>query len=558
MSLKMETKTEITKACIDCKEEFTIDSGDLGLYEKVGFKIPNKCFDCRMQQYFIFSIFGKFRKGKSDLSGESLITVLPNKLRFPIYKSHEWWSDDWDPLEFGQDYDSSRSFFDQLKELQEKVPRPHQIGQNNTNCDWCDDVWNCKNCYLSRSMEECENLNYGYRCIKIKDSFDVVYSFKLQSSYDCLECYDSFNIYFSQNSRDCIDSYFLFDCRNCQNCIMSWNLRNKKYCIRNKQYSPEDYEAELKNMKLDLYENLTALKKEFENILKNKAVHRENQNLRCTNSAGNYMTDCDKCVNVFAWEFSQNCRNCLRGLRSKDCIDMGFSWNLELSGNNGVVDGGYALKHSACSIGKYSEYIDMCKDVEYCFGCVSLRKKKYCILNKQYSKEGYEKLKTQIISDMEKRGEYGEFFPYSFGTGPYNQSNGILYFPKATKDKVLKMGGYWSEENLSSDDGVSSLDLPDSIYDTKPEIATQALICPETNYRFNISPAEYSFHKHKGFALPRLHFDERIMKKMRKMANIRTSPCKCFYCQKDIMAYYPPEWGYQKIACEECYKQNIA
>ena len=554
----MNTKTEQSKICTDCKNEFSIDSGDLDLYEKVGLKIPKKCFDCRIKQYFIFSVFGKFRKGVSDLSGENFITVLPNKPRFPVYKSHEWWSDDWDPISYGQEYNSSRPFFDQLKELQEKVPRPHQIGQNNTNCDWCDDVWNCKNSYLSRSMDQCENLNYGYRCIKIKDSFDIVYSFNLQSCYDCLECHDSFNLSFSQNSRDCIDSYFLYDCRNCQNCFMSWNLRNKKYCVRNKQYSQEDYLKELDKIMLDSHKVAEDLKKEFANILKNEAVHRENQNLRCTSSIGNYMTDCDKCVNVFAWEFSQNCRNCLRGLKSKDCIDMGFSWNLELSGNNGVVDGGYALKHSACSIGKYSEYIDMCKDVEYCFGCVGLKKKKYCILNKQYTKEEYEKLKKQIIEDMEKRGEYGEYLPYSMGTGYYNLSNGIIYFPNITKEEVLRNGGYWSEENFSQTDGTPSSQLPDSIKDTESAISSRALICPESGFRFNISDNEYNFHKRKNLALPRLHFDTRIMNNMKKISVIKSYPYKCFYCEKDINAYYPPEWGYHKIACEECYKQNIA
>ena len=234
-------KTE-NKICSDCKTNFIIDEGDLNLYEKVGLKIPNKCFDCRMKQYFIFSNFGKFRKGTSDLSGTNFITVLPENARYPIYNSHEWWGDSWDPMNYGQDYNPDRPFFEQLKELQEKVPRPHQIGQNNTNCDWCDDTWGCKNSYLSRSMLDCENLNYGYRCIKIKDSFDIVYSFNLQNSYDCLECYDSFNLSFSQNSRDCIDSYFLFDCRNCQNCFMSWGLRNKQYCIRNQQYTKEEYE----------------------------------------------------------------------------------------------------------------------------------------------------------------------------------------------------------------------------------------------------------------------------------------------------------------------------
>lgn len=554
----MSTKNQLSKICFDCKNEFTIDSGDLLLYEKVGLKVPEKCFECRTKQYFIFSIFGKFRKGVSDLSKESFITIFPNNPRFPIYKSYEWWSDIWDPMSYGQEYDSSRPFFEQLKELQEKVPRPHQVGQNNTNCDWCDDVWDSKNCYLTRSISKCDNLSYCYRVLDSKDSFDLVYSFNLENSYDCTGCHNSFNLNFSEKSKDCIDSYFLFDCRNCQNCFMCWDLRNKQYCIRNKQYSKEEYQKELKNIKFDSYKNVEALKNEFEKILKNGAVHRENFNLKTSNSLGNYLTNCDKCVNMFAWENSQDCRNGLRGLNTKDCIDQGFSWNLELSGNNGMVDGGYQIKHSSCSIGRYSEYVDLCKEVEYCFGCVGLRNKKYCILNKQYDKESFDKLKTRIVDDMEKRGEYGKFMPYSFGTGPYNLSNGMVYFPTTTKEEVLRNGGYWSEEDLSSENGMSSMELPDSILDTRPEISSQALICPESKYRFNISVAEYEFHKRKSFALPRLHFDSRILNKMKTMSIIKSYPYKCFYCKKDIMAYYPPEWNYQNIACEECYKQNIA
>ena len=221
----MNTKSE-TKICWNCNQEFTIDSGDFDLYEKVGLKIPKDCFECRVKRHFAFCLFGKFRKGKSDLSGEHLITILPEKSRFPIYTSHEWWGDGWHPMDSGQDYDPHRSFFDQLKELQEKIPRPHQTGENNTNCDWCDDVWESKNCYLCRSLLKCENSSYIYRTIGTKDSFDITYSFNLQNSYDCLFCHDSFNLNFSENSRDSIESYFLFDCRNCQNCFICCNLRN--------------------------------------------------------------------------------------------------------------------------------------------------------------------------------------------------------------------------------------------------------------------------------------------------------------------------------------------
>ncbi|MFA5791535.1 MAG: hypothetical protein WC884_00675 [Candidatus Paceibacterota bacterium] len=555
----MNTKNQIIKNCVDCKNEFKIDPGDLDLYEKIGLKVPGQCFFCRIKQYSAFWPFGKFRKKVSDLSGEGLITILPNNPRYPIYKSHEWWSDDWDAMSFGQDYDSSRSFFEQLKELQEKVPRPHQTGKNNFNCDWCDDVWHSKNCYLSRSIFKCENISYGYRVIDSKDSFDIAFSFNVQNSYECLECHDSFNLNFSENSRDCIDSYFLFDCRNCQSCFMCYNLRNKNYCIRNKQYGKSEYEEQLKRIKFNSFENIEIFKKEFDNSLKNEAVHRENFNLKTTNSVGNYMTNCDKCVNIFAYENSQNCRNQVRGLGNKDCIDgMGIFGAVEVSGNNSCVLDSYGVKHSSWSRGRYSEYLDICDEVEYCFACIGLRKKKYCILNKQYTKEEYENLKSRIISDMEKRGEYGKFLPYNMGLCEYNLSTAILYFPDVKKDEIIKHGGYWSEEDLSSQNGISSLKLPDSIMDTEKSVSLQALICPESHSRFNISLAEYEFHKRKNFSLPRIHFDLRMLKKSRKTAVLKGYPYKCFYCKKDIEAYYPYEWGYEKIACEECYKQNIA
>jgi hypothetical protein len=94
-----------------------------------------------------------------------------------------------------------------------------------------------------------------------------------------------------------------------------------------------------------------------------------------------------------------------------------------------------------------------------------------------------------------------------------------MYFPDTSKEEIIKKGGYWSELDLSSEDGISSLELPDSILETEKDVSSKALICPETKYRFNISNVEYEFHKRKKFALPRLHFDQRIIKKMRKLKN---------------------------------------
>src|SRR5688572_7806470 len=87
-------------------------------------------------------------------------------------------------------------------------------------------------------------------------------------------------------------------------------------------------------------------------------------------------------------------------------------------------------------------------NLEYCFwntsgknnyGCVNLKRKSYCILNKEYSKEEYEKLKAQIIEDMKKnpytdklgrKFYYGEFFPPEMSRFPYNDSIAMRFFPK--------------------------------------------------------------------------------------------------------------------------------
>jgi hypothetical protein len=189
---------------------------------------------------------------------------------------------------------------------------------------------------------------------------------------------------------------------------------------------------------------------------------------------------------------------------------------------------------------------------------VGLKKKKYCILNKQYSKEEYEELKNKIISEMKARGEYGKFLPYSMSAGPFNFSSSFLYFPETKKEDISKLGGYWEDIDESNIEGMSTSELPDDIKEAPDTIISQALICPETGWRFNIAQNELSFYRENSIPLPRYHFDVRTKNSLKYLTVLWPYPYTCFYCKKDIQAYYLPEWNYQKIACEECYKQNIA
>lgn len=543
--------------CSKCKKEFEHPERAVQIYEKLDMPLPRECFLCRIQHILAFWIFGKFRKGKSDLSGKPLITTIPENPRFPVYTTKEWFSDDWEPPQM--DYDPNRPFFEQLKELQERAPRPHQLGTNNVDCDWCDDVWDSKNCYLAKSFVECENIKYGYRNIRIKDSIDTAYCYDSQQSYDITFSFNCYRMRHSLNVRDSFDSAFLYDCRNCSNCFMCWNLRGKQYCIRNKQYSKENYLKELEKYDLGSWETIKSLKDEWKEHLREDAVHRANLNVKSYDSTGNIMTNCNKCEKCYYWEDSEDCAESFRGALNKSLASAVGTFSFELSAFTGQSGYGYQCKYIVnCNNCRYVEYLDQCVNCEYCFGCVGIRTRKYCILNKQYTKEEYEKLKQKIIESMKKDGSYGEYFPYSMAYSGYNITTTMLFKELSeTKKSIEKLGGYWEDIDESAIEGTPTSELPDNIKDVKDDITKTALICPETGWRYNIAPDELKFYRQMKIPLPRYHFDHRTIERFSRIAIIIPQDSDCIFCGKTTKTFYSPELGYKKIACVGCYQKEV-
>ena len=102
----------------------------------------------------------------------------------------------------------------------------------------------------------------------------------------------------------------------------------------------------------------------------------------------------------------------------------------------------------------YSEACFNCSDI---FGCYGLRKKSYCIFNKQYSKEEYNSLKEKLIEKMEKDEEWGNFLPYSLSPFAYNEAIVNEYMP-LSKEEALKEGFRW-QDNIPSTSGQETVTL---------------------------------------------------------------------------------------------------
>ena len=542
--------------CHICKKKFDITKKEREFLNRFKVPDPEKCPECRNRLRLAFWNYGDFFVRKCDLTGETIISTIPDNARFPVYKRDAWFGDKWEAPE--QEIDWERPFMDQLLELQAKTPHFHMLGDDkNVNCDYCDDVYGCKDCYYSRSMAECENCHYSYRFLYCKDSLDLTYCYTCEKCYDLTYCFDNFAVFHSLNSRNCVDSQFLYDCRGCKNCFMCWNLRNEEYCIRNTKYSPEEYKKIIAKEKLESYSGLQELQGEFKSHLKKDAIHRAFYQEKCEESTGNYLTRCKSCYNNFFNENSENNINVFRSVENKDCMDLNGLYRGELCYEIIQSMDCFNCKFcTSCMLCNDCEYSDMCYDCKDCFGCVGLRKKKFCILNKQYKEEEYKKLKAKIIAKMKEDGEYGKFWPFKSTYVGYNNSFANIYYP-STKEQIKEINGIWDELEEKKNMGEPADNLPDQNKDVSEDLIGKVIKCEKTNKPFKLVKQEIDFYKENNLPLPHIHPDKRNNNRFTQIMNIKPQYFSCPKCNIKSVHYYQPDLGYEKIYCPECYKEAI-
>jgi len=114
-----------------------------------------------------------------------------------------------------------------------------------TNATGClgDRLVNCKNCFQTFDGIEGENLRYVQSFDRAKDAMDSSYYAGDGSNllYESAVSAGSGSIFFSLYIRACINIEYCSECNNCQNCFGCVGLKNKKFCIFNKQYSEDNY-----------------------------------------------------------------------------------------------------------------------------------------------------------------------------------------------------------------------------------------------------------------------------------------------------------------------------
>ncbi len=490
-----------TRQCQNCRNSFVIEPDDFQFYEKIQVPAPTFCPKCRMQRRFAWRNERTLHRNVCWKSGKKIISGFAPDSGMTVYDRDLWWSDDWDPLEFGQEYDFSRPFFEQWSELFRRVPEPAVFNTRTINCDYTQYTGNMKDAYLVSASWGGENLAYAARAHFTKDSFDVFAVANCELCYEDVVTAKSVRLFFSQNCDGCIDSMFLYDCRGCSNCIACANLRNKQYCIFNFPYTKDEYRRKLKELNFGSYRNLQEVKKRFEE-LKAKSIRRYANLVNCRNVTGDNVLNTANCLTCF--DVSGDTKDCKfiqngadRLLDSYDGYGVGAKVELLYE----AIDSGVQGSRECFCATVYG-----CNDAYYCFnchgcgnifGCIGLRNKEYCILNKQYDKETFTQLRGKIISHMDempyvdKKGiiyKYGEFFPMALSPFAYNDTVAQEYFP-LTKEQAIEQGYRWKDpEERNYKIQIPNDQLPDNIRDVKDDIINKVIQC--SHAKFNIRTSD--------------------------------------------------------------------
>lgn len=438
---------------------------------------------------------------------------------------------------------------------------------NPVNSEYVSFALDNKNCYMCFSSVENEDCLYCGNTDKSRDCVDCAYtrdqSELCYASVDIAGCY---RCQYLQNSSGCTDCFFCYNLTNCDHCFGSVNLRSASYYWFNEKVTSEEYERRLTEARIGSMSSIAKISQQFSEHLK-KFPRKYASITASEESTGDHLDHVARCVECYDIRNAEDCSYLIRGFNLKDCYDSyGF---LEAERVYEVVScgKGSTLFFSIMSyFNSDIQYCEQCYNSSELFGCVALNKKKYCILNKQYSKDEYDALVAKIIAYMKETGEYGEFFPIAMSPFGYNETIAQDYYPLA-REEASTRGYVWQDElpGTHGRETVQSGDIPDDIAGVSDDISKSVLACERCGKNYKIIKQELVFYKKLIIPIPRQCPDCRYAERMalRAPRKLVTQQCQCTtathshggMCQTVVQTPYTPESNIT-IYCESCYQRE--
>lgn len=217
------------KTCKISGQPFGVFQSEKDFYDKVspvfnGVKYqmptPTLCPEERQRRRLMFRNERKLYNRKCDATGKHIITIYSPDKPYKVYEQDFWWGDGRNPLDYGKDFDFSKSFSQQFQEISLQVPKLAVMATQNENSVYVNGAAYNKNCYLIFASDYNEDCMYADNIDTCRDVVDASDSNHSTSSYQLIGSNNCFNSLYCIDCHDSRDLLSCFDCKSCQNCCM--------------------------------------------------------------------------------------------------------------------------------------------------------------------------------------------------------------------------------------------------------------------------------------------------------------------------------------------------
>lgn len=601
----------------NCKisgEDFAIYQSDIDLLKKISPRLDGKQYDLplptlapkyRDQRRLMWRNDTKIYKAKCKLTGQNIITFYHPDIETKIVDTGEFYKSI-DNREVGQDFDFNRPFSEQFLELISKTTKQNVLTTGMMeNSKFTHNVGHLNSCYMVFDSWMCEDTLYSVRACNTKNILDIREVDQCESIYESISIDNSNNIFYSQDCQDCSFGAFLYNCVWCHNCICSTNLVNKEYYVFNQQVTKQEYQKIWDELFGWTRKAIDEMNIKYEG-LKSKSIRKYANILNSENCVWHNINNCKNTVFCDEVWGIENCRysylmvqwetnNCMdissRWLNMSGCYELNCSWSDDNTNSYNNQFGSYLFY--GVNNSQYSSNLPNACD--HVFWCTDLQGKKYCILNKQYTKEEYNQLVPGIIEHMKNTGERWEFLKSQCSPFPYNDTVANDYYPVNKlkypngEDKIIDPNGKWVVTILEPEKTISkaildlwweekreitwrtkeqevnvpewmeafqALSLPENISDVDDSILNKAIVCSRTGRPFRIVKKELDFYRKYKLPLPIIHPDERYKDRIKKRVFMNLNIRNCDKCGVEVCSVYDKSNTFQ-VYCEECYQTEI-
>jgi len=557
----LDAATPGERVCAITGEKWTQDEKELDVYRRFNVPPLKICINALWKWMGYYDAGFQFWWNKHAETGKPVLSFHHPASGIRVLPDPEWHAKDFSSIT--QEVDPSQPFFDQLRVFELKVPFMATFNRVEPENSITLFSFGDRNSYFTFACQS-ERCFFSAGAFQVENSSLLWLTSQTTDSHWVLKSQRLFRCRYIRESLDCIDGAFLFDCRNCQNCFGASNKRNRQYVFMNEQLTKEEYEKRLAEIDLGKRSEVEKYSQMFDEMLAREGVWPENFNVNTQESSGEYLTNAVRCFECFdsydaptdqyrcAWNYGANQNNAHMwgSLDSSDCY-----MTVACPNSNKTNFSYRSFRLDNC------EFCMMSSDLRDCFGCIGLKKKQFCIFNKQYSEVDYWRLVDELKCAMLERGEYGSYLPTSMSS-TYVPESGAVIYAGASPEELARFGGNLFDAETDGATGADRVDpskarrredIPDSIDEITDDWIGVPIYDEVSKRTFTFLRPEVEHYRALRIAPPNTHFIRRLCEVSHAGQVTTFTRAACAKCQQAVTVAKNIRYPHRRIYCKSCY-----